>query len=143
MAAVLKEPGDADLLDEILKELSVDEDDAEEGKKNKTINEDAIFYRDREPFRLVPKGAVKDDSEASVLDDTTANKVFNCKIIVPLFFMWLLLQFLNIFSNNNIIVIHLLPSKSLNLLFVGTKTRVVVILLMVEEIKHQKHANLL
>uniref|UniRef100_A0A915MT38 Far11/STRP N-terminal domain-containing protein n=1 Tax=Meloidogyne javanica TaxID=6303 RepID=A0A915MT38_MELJA len=75
MAAVLKEPGDADLLDEILKELSVDEEDnEEEGTKNKTISEDAIFYRDREPFHLIPKGAVKDHSEASVLDDTTANK---------------------------------------------------------------------
>ena len=93
MAAVLKEPGDADLLDEILKELSVDEEDnEEEGTKNKTISEDAIFYRDREPFHLIPKGAVKDHSEASVLDDTTANKVFNCKIIVPLS-LWLLLQF--------------------------------------------------
>ncbi|CAK5053819.1 unnamed protein product [Meloidogyne enterolobii] len=74
MAAVLKKPEDADLLDEILKELSVDEEDVEEGTKNKTISEDAIFYRDREPFRLLPKGAVKDDSEASGLNDTTANK---------------------------------------------------------------------
>lgn len=81
MAAVLKKPADADLLDEILKELSCDDEDVkdEEMLKNKSISNDAQFDRHQTSSRLIPKGFDKDNSESSVLNDAKVNKQHQCR----------------------------------------------------------------